>query len=136
MSSVYDGFLTSLVIEYVLLFACSSLRLFPNSPLVVLPHSSPTFFLAALPQTTLMYFQFCGFSCLLLRLSRGNFCAGVAANSPKVLVRTPPRIEVFTFSFSSLVFWSFLFLPLDGFDSTHRIYIDLAFVLSDMPETS
>lgn len=53
MSSVPDGFLTSPVIEYV--------RLFPTSFLV----SAFFFFFCfsvALPQTTLMYFQFCGFS--------------------------------------------------------------------------
>lgn len=114
MSSVYDGFLTSLVIEYVRLFSSSPLGLFSCSPvrlllcfLILL-----LLFFGCLAADNFDVFSILRFSCLLLRLSRGNFCAGVAANSPKVLVRTPPRIEVFTFSFSSLFSGVFCFYRL------------------------
>lgn len=99
------------------MFACSPLRLLACSPVpqfasCCVPSFFPYFFFGCLAADNFDVFSILRFSCLLLRLSRGNFCAGVAASSPKVLVRTPPRIEVFTFSFSSLFSGVFCFYRL------------------------
>lgn len=78
MSSVYDGFLTSLVIEYVrLLFVLRSQSIFLydfSAPVLATAVVVVVGVFVALPQTTLMYFQFCGFSFSLLPTLHGFFC--------------------------------------------------------------
>lgn len=109
MSSVPDGFLTSPVIEYV--------RLFPTSFLV------STFFFFLLfgclaadnfDVFSILRFFFCFsfllFVRLLLKVWRGDFCAGVAAKLPKSCSALAP-VEVFL-RFHSHILFSLFFLSL------------------------
>lgn len=122
------------------MFACSPLR--SLSP----PSSSSFCFSVALPQTTLMYFQFCGFSFAFLfhflfafsfsssLTWRGDFCAGVAAKLPKSCSALAPVEVFFTFSLTNsvLVVFSVAFDKPITFILIWLLYFRMCF----MPETS